>query len=69
MTSAVDPRLEVLISPAKLEDPNKGWTISGLSKGQRPMTEAGPRVAQWDEVEELFSSHLKRFDSLYRRLA
>lgn len=41
MTSAVEPRLRVSISRPKLEDPNKGWTITGLSEGQPPPTEAG----------------------------
>jgi hypothetical protein len=68
MTIAVKPR--VSISPANFEVPNK-WIITGLSVRQPPLTEASgyPRAAQWDEIEELFSSHLERFDSLYRRLA
>jgi len=69
MTSAVDPRLRESFCPAELEDPNKAWTIT--AEGQPPPTEAGgnPRAAEWDEIEDLFSSHLERFDSLYRRLA
>lgn len=41
MTSAVEPRLQVSISPAKVEDPNKRCVITGLSEGQPAPTEAG----------------------------
>jgi len=59
-----------VLSPGDFEVPNE-WSITGLSATQPPPTEASayPKAVHWHEIEELFSSHLQRFDSLYRRLA
>jgi hypothetical protein len=59
-----------VLSPGDFEVPNE-WSITGASGTQPPPTEAAgyPEAVQWHEIEELFSSHLHRFDSLYRRLA
>jgi len=67
MTTAEPP---VSLSPGNFGVPNK-CSFTGLSARQPPPTQASgyPEAVQWHEIEELFSSHLQRFDSLYRRLA